>query len=379
MNFEFTDEQNMIRESVNRFLREKYDFETRQNIISSDTGWSPEIWKQLAELGLMGAAFPEDYDGFGGTAADLMVLMEEFGRGLIVEPFLPTVILAGQLLRHAGGKHAQTLIPKIITGDIIMGFAHDEPKARGTISHVETSAKRDGNHYVIAGHKAVVFGAPIANKIIVSARTHGSTREENGISLFMVDTQHEGVRIEAYPTIDGMQAGDVYFDSVKLNADSMLGEDGTGFALVEKVIDLAITALSAEAVGLCRKMSELTAEYCRQREQFGQPISKFQVLQHQMVDMFIHTEEMVSMAYMAAMKHDTPNHNTRMAASAAKVQMGKSLKFVGEAAVQLHGGMGITEEMAVGHYFMHATMLEVMFGDSDYHLKRYQGFLNEAA
>ncbi|MEL6379060.1 MAG: acyl-CoA dehydrogenase family protein [Pseudomonadota bacterium] len=373
MNFDFTEEQTMIRETVKRFMREKYDFDTRQAIIASDAGWSPEIWQQLAEMGLMGAAFPEEYDGFGGTAADIMVLMEEFGEGLLIEPFFPTAILAGQILREVGGEEARALIGQIIAGEMIMAFAHDEPKARGVISHVETTARLDGDGFILNGQKAVVLGAPLANRLIISARTSGQDREEDGISLFLVDPGQDGLSIHAYPTIDGMRAGDVHLDQVHVPASALLGTNEKAYPVISTVIDRAITAMSAEAAGLCRKMSDLTRDYCRQREQFGQPISKFQVLQHQMVDMFIHTEEMSSMAYMAAMNHDTPGRDTARAAAAAKVQIGKSVKFVGETAVQLHGGMGITEEMAVGHYFMHATMMENLLGDSNFHLRRFQG------
>ncbi len=379
MNFEFTEEQSMIRESVSRFLREKYDFETRQSILQSEAGWSPEIWAQLAQMGLMGAAFPEEHNGFGGSAADTLVLMEEFGKGLLIEPFLPTVILAGQLLRHAGGDHANALIEKIISGDLIMAFGFAEPKSRFSLSYTTTKAQKEGEHYILNGRKSVVLGAPIAGKIIVTARTSADIKSTDGISLFILDADQEGLRVDSYPTIDGLQAGEIYLENVKIPASNLLGQEGKAFALIEKTIDGAIIATSAEAIGICRKMSELTSVYTRQREQFGQPISKFQVLQHTMVDMFMHTEEMVSMAYIAAMKADTPGYDTREAASAVKVQMGKSLKFVGEAAIQLHGGMGITEEMAVGHYFMHATMLELLFGNKDYHLRRYQSLTSRSA
>ena len=379
MNFDFTEEQEMLRDTLSRFLRDKYDFDTRQKIISSDEGWSKEIWSQMAEMGLMAAAFPEEFDGFGGTSADLLVLMEEFGKGLVVEPFLPTVVLCGQLLRETGGDHAQSLIPQIMAGDCIMGFGFAEPKSRFNLAHVETTAEKTGDGYILNGHKAVVLAAPIANKLIVSARTSKSATDEAGISLFLIDPKADGVSMQAYPTIDGLQAADVILDKVKIDNAALLGAEDGAFPIIEKVIDTAIVAICAEAIGLSRCMSDLTREYTRTREQFGQPISKFQVLQHKMVDMFIHTEEMISMAYMAAMKLDTPGNDPRVAASAAKVQLGKSLKFVGEAAIQLHGGMGITEEMAVGHYFMHGTMLELLFGNTDHHLKRYAALTNKAA
>ncbi len=372
MNFEFTEEQDMLRETLGRFLRDKYDFDKRRAIIESEEGWSREIWSGLAEMGVMGAAFPEDYDGFGGTHADLLVVMEELGKAIVVEPYLPTVVLCGQLLREVGGAHAQSLIPRICAGELIMGFGYAEPRSRFSLSHVETTAEKKGDHYVLSGRKGVVLAAPIADKLIVSARTSGAVTDEDGISLFLIDRDQDGVRIDGYPTIDGLRAGEVALDGAAVAKENLVGPEGGAYPLIERTIDRAIVAASAEAIGLCRRMNELTTDYCRQREQFGQPIGKFQVLQHKMVDMFIHAEEMVSMAYMAAMKADTEGHDLRVAASMAKVQLGKSLRFVGENAIQLHGGMGITEEMAVGHYFMHGAMLELLFGDTDYHRKRYQ-------
>ena len=273
---------------------------------------------------------------------------------------------------EAGGDMASDLIAQISGGELVMGFGFAEPHSRFDLNHVETSARKEGDSYILSGHKSVVLAAPIADKLIVSARTSGSARDEAGISLFLINKNTDGVSIQSYPTIDGLQAGDVALDNVTIPAANLLGTEGQAFPIIEKVIDRATIALAAEAMGLCRKMSELTNEYARTREQFGQPISKFQVLQHRMVDMFIYTEEMISIAYMAAMKADTQGHDTRIAASSAKVQLGKSCKFVGESAIQIHGGMGITEEMAVGHYFMHATMLEALFGNTDYHLKRYE-------
>ena len=372
MNFEFTEEQQMLRESLARFLREKYDFETRQKIIASDEGWSQEVWAQFSEIGLMAAAFPEEYDGFGGTAVDLSVIMEEFGRGLVVEPYLPTVVLAGGTLLEVGGAHAKELIPQISAGEIIMGLAYAEPHSRFDLCHVETKAEKQGGDYVLTGRKAVVLAANIADKLIVAARTSGDIRDEDGLSLFLIDKNTDGLTIEGYPTMDGLQAGDVILENVCVPAANLIGEEGKAFPVIEKVIDRAIIGLSAEAMGVCQKICDLTGEYTRSREQFGTPIAQFQVLQHRMVDMFIFKEEMTSMAYMAAMKADTDGHDTRIAASMVKVQLGKSCKFIGESAVQLHGGMGITEEMAVGHYFMHATMMDTLFGNGDHHQKRYE-------
>lgn len=372
MHFNFTDEQEMLRDSLARFLREKYDFETRTAIIASDEGWSREIWGQLAEMGLMAVAFPEEYDGLDGNGIDTMVIMEEFGKALLVEPYLASVVLAGGLLKDAGGPHAKELIPQIAAGAMVAGFGFAEPRSRFDLFHVETIAEPQGDGFVLNGHKAVVLAGSIADRLIISARTSGKSRDRDGISLFVINPKAPGVTLQAYPTIDGLQAADVIFENVQLGSEALLGEQGKALASIEKIIDQAIAAISAEAMGMCRRMVELTQEFCQTRQQFGQPLSKFQVLQHRMVDMLIYTEEMTSMAYMAAAKLESPTVERAQAAAAAKVQLGKSCIFVGESAVQLHGGMGITEEMAIGHYFMHGTMLELLFGNTEHYMKRYE-------
>ncbi|MGV6802468.1 MAG: acyl-CoA dehydrogenase family protein [bacterium] len=372
MNFDFTDEQEMFREQLARLIREKYDFETRGKIIASEKGYSPEFWMQLAEMGLLMVAFPEEYDGLGGGAVDIMVVMEEFGKGLVVEPYLPTVILAGGVLSVAGGKAARALLPQIGSGDLIMGLGFAEPYSRFDLHHVETTAEKTSHGYCLNGHKSVVLAAPIADKIIISARTEGANRDPDGISLFVLDKDTDGITIEDYQTIDGFRAGDVILDNVTVPADALIGEAGAGLPILEQVIDEAIVAISAEAMGLCQVMSALTLEYTKERQQFGQAIGKFQISQHKMADMFIYTQEMISMTYMATNKAALSENERRKAASAVKIQLGKSCKFVGETAIQLHGGMGITEEMQIGHYFMHATMLENMFGNMDYHYRRYE-------
>ncbi len=373
MNFEFSDEQNMVRDSLSRFLRDKYDFKARETILESDAGWSREIWAGLAEMGIMSAAFPEEYDGFGGTASDTLVIMEELGKALLVEPFLPTVMLAGQILRHAGGANADALIPQICAGELIMGLGHYEPKSRFARNHVTSRAQKTADRYILNGHKAVVLGASIADTLIISARTEGDDKDMAGISLFLVDAKAEGVSIQAYRNIDGHPAGDVTLENVTVSKDALIGQEGDSFQRIDTVLDHALLAVSAEGVGICKQMCTLTNEYIQQRKQFGQPISQFQVLQHRMVDMFIHQEELVSMSFMAAAKLDSEGYDRSKTASAVKVQLGKSCKFVGENAVQLHGGMGITEEMSIGHYFMRSTMLELIFGNTDYYVKQFMG------
>jgi hypothetical protein len=372
MNFDFTEEQNMLRDSLSRFLREKYDFEARTKILASDAGWSRDVWEQFAEMGLLMVPFAEEYDGLGGDLTDIMVVMEEIGKSIVVEPYLPTVVLAGGLLQATGGDLAKEWLPQIGAGAAIMGFGYTEPHSRFDLFHVDASAKKDGDAYVLNGRKSVVLAAPIADRLIVSVRTGGGSRDRDGISLVMIDPSADGVTIESYPTIDGLQAGDVVLENVRVPADQLLGAEGAALPVIEKVIDQGIAAIAAEATGACKVMCELTQSYCRERKQFGVPISKFQVLQHKMVDMFIHTQEITSMTFAAVIKQLEDAEDAEAMTAAAKVQLGKSVKFVGENAIQLHGGMGITEEMAIGHYFMHTTMLELMFGNTDYHHKRYE-------
>ncbi|MGB0908488.1 MAG: acyl-CoA dehydrogenase family protein [Maricaulaceae bacterium] len=371
MNFEFSDEQKMVRDSLSRLLSDTYDFEARNKILASDAGWSQDTWKTLAELGILSAAFGEEYDGFGGTASDTLIIMEQLGAALCLEPFLPTVILCGKLLAEIGGEVATDLIAQICAGELIMGLGHSEPKSRFSLSRVDTAAVKSGDSYVLNGHKSVVLAAPIAGKLIVSARTSGDAQDESGISLFLLDTDTAGVNLQPYKNIDGHIAGDVSLDDVKVPASALLGAEGEGFKHIQSVTNGAIMAVTAEAIGLAKQMCKLTNEYIQTRKQFGIPIGKFQVLQHKMVDMFIHQEEVTSMAYMAAAKMDSEGYDLNAAMSAAKVQLGKSCKFIGENAVQLHGGMGITEEMAIGHYFMRGTMLDAMFGNMDYHIGQY--------
>ncbi|NHK26805.1 pimeloyl-CoA dehydrogenase small subunit [Parvularcula flava] len=369
MNFDLTEEQDMIRESLSRFLRDRYDFEARGKIIKSEKGWSPEVWGQLAELGLMAVPFAEVHGGLDGGPTDIMVVMEELGRALVVEPYLPTVVLAGSILQAVGGAVAEELIPQIAGGELVMGLAYAEPRSRYDLFHVETTAEKSGDGYTLTGHKSVVLAAPLAGRLIVSARTSGGTRGRDGISLFLIDPQADGVTVKDYSTIDGFAAGDVILDKAPA---TLIGAEGEGLALLEMAVDRGIIACAAEMTGLARRMTELTVDYTRQREQFGVPLSKQQVLQHAMADMFMAGEEMKSMAVRATALADADPAERAKAAAMAKVFIGKTGKFVGETAVQLHGGMGITEEMAIGHYFMHATMLDTLFGNRDYHQRRYE-------
>ncbi|NBB15525.1 pimeloyl-CoA dehydrogenase small subunit [Caulobacter sp. SLTY] len=373
MDFNFSEEQSMLRDTVASFLQDRYDFDSRQKLIKTESGWSQANWDAFAnELGILGAPFSEELGGLGGGAIENMIVMEEFGKALVIEPYLSTVVIGGGFLKHSGHAGAAEHIGGIIEGKTIIAFAYAEPQARYTWQDLKTTAKKDGAGYVINGHKAVVIGAPWATHLIVTARTGGGQRDEQGVSVFLVDKNAKGVTTRDYPTVDGQRASEVYFENVSVGADALIGEEGNGLGLVNKVIDEATAASCAEAVGAMRKMHEQTLDYARQRKQFGTAIANFQVLQHRMVDMFMNVEQSVSMTYMATLKLDESDAERAKAVSAAKVQIGKACKFVGQNAIQIHGGMGMTDELAVGHYFKRATMIEGLFGSVDHHLRRYE-------
>lgn len=372
MDFNFTDEQNMVRDSLVRLVRENYDFETRRSVIESDSGWRPELWSQIAELGLLGMPFSEEDGGFGGGAVDSLVVMEEFGRGLVVEPYVPTVVCAGGFFKHAGSAaQKEEHIGAIVDGSRIYAFAYAEPRGRYDLADLETTAKKDGDGYVLNGHKAVVIAAPWASHLIVTARTSGDRRDRSGISVFVVDKSANGIVTRDYPTVDGRRASDVYFENVSLPADALIGEEGEALPLIELVTDEAIAAQCAEACGAMKSAYEMTVEYSRQRKQFGTPIGKFQVLQHRMVDMFVEYEQSVSMTYLATLKLGEKSAERQRAVSAAKVRIGQAVHKVGQDAIQIHGGMGMTDELAIGHYFKRLTIFDSEYGNVDHHMKRH--------
>ncbi|MEO0419177.1 MAG: acyl-CoA dehydrogenase family protein [Pseudomonadota bacterium] len=372
MDFNFTEEQDMVRDGLSRMVREQYDWETRQKAIASEDGWSPQVWAQLAELGILGMPFSEEVGGFGGGAVDAMVVMEEFGKGLVVEPFVPTVVCAGGFLKHAGTEAQQEEhLSAIIGGERVFAFAYGEPKGRFDYSDIGTTAKKDGDGYVINGHKAVVIGAPWASHLIVTARTGGSRREAEGVSVFVVDKSASGISTRDYATVDGRRASEVYFENVSVPADALIGEEGGAIPLIELVTDEAIAALCAEACGAMKVAHAQTLEYSKQRKQFGVPIGKFQVLQHRMVDMYTAYETAVSLTYLATLKLGEEASVRMRHVSAAKVGVGQSARLVGQDAVQIHGGNGVTDEYQIGHYFKRLTLFDTEFGNVDHHMKRH--------
>jgi pimeloyl-CoA dehydrogenase small subunit len=370
MDFELSEEQRLLKESVERLLADHYEFEKRKRYMAEPEGWSREIWRQYAELGLLGLPFDEKYGGFGGGPVETMIVMEAFGKALALEPFFATVVLGSGFIRLGGSEtQKKELLPKIADGSLLLAFAQIERQSRFDLFDVATAAKRDGNGFVIDGTKSVVLHGDAAGKLIVSARVSGERRDHKGIGLFLVDAKANGVSRRGYPTVDGLHAAEISFSNVRVGADAVIGEAGDGLPLIERVVDAAIAALASEAVGNMMSMHELTVEYLKTRKQFGVPIGSFQVLQHRAVDMFVALEQARSMAYFATMMAEEPNAKERKKAiAAAKVQIGRSVKLVGQQAIQLHGGIGMTMEYKVGHYFKRATMIDTLFGDADHHL-----------
>ena len=373
MDFSFSDEQTLLQESVSRFITNDYGFESRQKHSRSDAGYSLENWQTFAELGWLGVPFSENHGGFGGGAVETMLMMEEFGKGLVVEPYLATVVACGSALNGFGSEDQKSsFIPEIIDGSKLWALAFAEPQGRFNLADLTTTATASNGSYLLSGHKSVVINGPNANFFIVSVRTSGEQRDETGVSLFIIPSDAKGLSRRDYPTVDGQRASELILDNVELDEASRLGEEGQGLNILQQAIDFATLAIGSEAVGCMEVLYKDTVEYCKNREQFGQPIGKFQVLQHRMVDMFMEHEQSKSLMYMAAMRWDEGyGAEAQKAVSAFKVQVGKSGKFVGQSAVQLHGGMGMTDELNIGHYFKRLTIIDTMFGNVDHHLKRF--------
>jgi pimeloyl-CoA dehydrogenase small subunit len=372
MDFSFSEEQTLLRNSVSKFLADNYNFETFKTISRTEPGWKRENWKTFAELGLLGASLPEAYGGLGGGPVDTMIVMEEFGRALVVEPYVQTVVVGGNFFVLGGNESQKSeWLAKIANGETVIAFAFAEPQGRYNFADLTTTAKKQGAGYVINGHKAVVLGAPWADTLLVSARTAGGQRDGKGVTVFVVDKKSKGISTRDYPTIDGLRASEITFENVEVPAANVIGDVDNGLALIEHVTDYAIAAHCSEAVGAMKVLLDATVEYSKTRKQFGVPIGKFQVLQHRMVDMFMNREQSASITLMVTLKLGESDVERRKAASAAKVQIGKAGRFVGQNAVQIHGGMGMTDELNVGHYFKRLTMLDTLYGNVDHHLKRY--------
>jgi alkylation response protein AidB-like acyl-CoA dehydrogenase len=371
MDFSFSEEQTLLRNSVARYLADNYKFEDWRKFTRGDEGRDPKHWAQFAELGLLAAPLPEAHGGLGGDAVSTMIVMEEFGRALVVEPYVPTVVIGGGLIDRAGSDAMkEEWIPKIAGGEALMAFAFAEPQGRFDLADLTTSAKKQGSSTVLNGRKAVVIGAPWADQLIVTARSAGGQRDAKGVSVFLVDKKSKGVSCRDFPTVDGSRASEITFENVEVPAARLIGAADEGLPLVERAVDDAIAAVCSEATGGMKMLVDATVEYSKNRKQFGVPIGKFQALQHRMVDMFVNYEQAVSITLMVTLKLPSDAERSK-AASAAKAQIGKSGRFVGQSAVQIHGGMGMTDELNVGHYFKRLTMIDTLYGNVDHHLKRF--------
>ncbi|MHA1537189.1 MAG: acyl-CoA dehydrogenase family protein [Alphaproteobacteria bacterium] len=373
MDTTLTEEQSLLRDSALRFVRNEYDFEARRALSASDDGFSAKHWATFAELGWLAMPLPEAHGGLGGGATEVAVLMEAFGRGLILEPYLATIVLGAGLIAEAGSEAQKgEILPAVAAGEMLLALAHGEPQARFDLNDVASTAKKGKGGYVLDGQKAVVWHAGAADTLLVSARTGGSQRDEDGISIFALDPTSKGVTVRAYATNDGQRAGEVLLDGVSVAGDAMIGEEGAGLSAIEAVIDRARVALAAEAVGAMAALVERTQDYLKTRQQFGVPLSKFQVLQHTLVDMFNEQQMAEALTFRAAGTLDSGTaKGIARSAAAAKAQSGKAGKFVGQQAVQLHGGMGMTDELPIGHYFKRLSMIDVLFGNADFHKARF--------
>jgi pimeloyl-CoA dehydrogenase small subunit len=374
MNFDFSEEQQLLTDSIKRFIREDYGFESRKKIVESVSGYSESVWAMLAGMGLLGLPFSADYDGFGGGAVDMLSVMEAIGDGLVVEPYLSTVGLGAQFIARAGtDAQKKAILPAIVSGKLKMAFAQNEKNARYHLAHVATKAKKSSAGWAIYGEKCVVVHGPCADQLVVSARTSGKEADANGISLFLVDAKAAGLAMKSYRTIDELRAADIVFKGVSVAADALIGKEGEALALIEEVIDYATALLCAEAVGALKYANDATLEYIKTRKQFGVPIGTFQALQHRMVDMVISYEQAKSMACLACVKVDSEKDpaERRRVISAAKIRIADACRHVSQEAVQMHGGMGMSEEMKMSHIFRRLTVIAQQFGDADYHLERF--------
>ena len=372
MNFELSEEQKMIQQSVERFVQENYDLSNRIKISAEEPGFSKDYWSSMAELGWLGLAFDEEDGGFGGNQIDTLVVMEQFGKGLVLEPFLANVVLGGGAIKRGGSELIkQSILPDLIEGKLQVTLAYAEEQSRFDLEDVATSAREESESFVLNGKKSMVLNAESADKIVVVARTSGSQVDENGISLFLVDANADGIEKENFPTVDGLRASEISFKDVVVSSENLVGKKDEGFEILRAVTNDAILAIAAEAVGAMEVLYKDTVEYTQQREQFDHPLSDFQVLQHRMVDMFMEYEQCKSLLFRATMETVEDPVLSQRTVHALKHLIGKSGIFVGESAVQLHGGMGVTEELRIGHFFKRLLVIDSQFGNSDFHLEKF--------
>jgi alkylation response protein AidB-like acyl-CoA dehydrogenase len=379
MNFEHTEERRMLADSLNRFIAEQYHFETRNSIAATPEGMSSEIWRQFADIGVIGALFREDDGGFGGAGFDIAVVFEALGRGLVVEPLLGSAVLAGEAIAAAGNDTQKALLADIIEGSTIASFAHDEPDTHYELARVQTSARRSADGWVLNGTKSVVLQGEAAGLFVVSARTAGAIDDEAGISLFLVSKDTPGVVVRGYPTMDGGRVAELAFKDARLDAGALLGEEGQGYATLERAVGRGVLALCAEALGAMEAAKVATLDYLRTRKQFGIVIGSFQALQHRMADLLLEIEQARSAVINAAAALDEDRVTRERALSAAKMSIGRIGALVAEECIQLHGGIGMTWELPLAHYAKRLVMIDHQLGDEDHHLQRYIALGKQAA
>ena len=375
MNFELSEEQKMIQQSVERFVQENYDLPKRVEISSKDPGYNKDYWGSMAELGWLGLPFNEEDGGFGGNQIDTLVIMEQFGKGLVLEPFLANVVLGGGAIQMGGSEELKReILPSLIEGTKQVTLAYAEQQSRFDLEDVATSARQEGDKYIINGQKSMVLNAESADHLVVVTRTSGGQVDEEGITLFLVDSNTKGIEKQNFPTVDGLRASEITLENVEVNTERMIGDIDNGFEILKAVSNNGILALCAEAVGAMEILYKDTVEYTQQREQFDHPLSDFQVLQHRMVDMFMEYEQCKSLLFRATMETIQDPEMAQKTIHALKHLIGKSGIFVGENAVQLHGGMGVTEELRIGHFFKRLLVIDSQFGNADFHLDKFTNF-----
>jgi alkylation response protein AidB-like acyl-CoA dehydrogenase len=371
MDLSFTEVQTMLVDSIEKFITNDYSFERRQQYAASDVGYSPNVWATFADLGWTAVPFAEDDGGFDGGPVELMVMMQQFGRGLIVEPYLANIVLAGGVLRRAASSSQKTkLLQPLISGELQAALAVTEPQSRYDLANIETTATKDGDDWIINGRKGVVLNGGNAGLLIIPARTSGSNTDRSGITLFAVGGMAGGVSRKVYPTVDGHQAAEIVMQDVRVEPNAILGEIDKAYEVLDAVVDEATLAVCAEAVGIMQVLTDKTVEYSKNREQFGVPIGSFQALQHRMVDMLTACEQSYSLLLWASMANADQTEDAKRAISAIKYQVGTAGKKVGQEAVQIHGGMGVAWDVDIAHYFKRLTTIGQMFGNADWHLDK---------
>jgi alkylation response protein AidB-like acyl-CoA dehydrogenase len=373
MNFNLTEEQQLLDDTVRRFVAREYGFERRRAVLHGEPGWSRAVWQGLADLGLLALHVPEPHGGHDAGPVETMIVMQALGAGLLLEPYLASAVVATQLLAHAGSAPQQAeWLPRLAGGETVAVLAHEESSARGYELHLQTRAVPTGDGYVLTGHKCVVTHAPAADVLLVSARTSGAAQDKHGVSLFLLPHDTPGLRLQTYRSVDGLPAADLHLKDCYVAGSARLGTEGAAWPALSRALDAGLAALCAEASGVIKATLDTTLEYLRTRQQFGQPIGRFQALQHRAAEMLMHHEQARSMSILAAMRcRDADEAQRTRALSAAKVVIGRACRYVGQQAVQLHGGMGVTDELHVSHWFKRLMAIELSSGDTDTHLARF--------